>query len=1499
MTEQQQQLTAKKAKGRILKTMIWTLIFIIIVVFATLAVMFATDRGSRFLLDRVLQSQKMIQYRYESGNFLNGLILDEIKLSVGTTEVKVKRADVVIGWRAIVQKELHFSRADIQELQIIDHKPSTGEPFKFSQIKLPFVLRLNTADIDQLKIQTTTATVAFKDIHLNKALWSGTKLKFENSRMDMGYLSVKNATGNMTFDGKYPLQATAQLNIPSLKSINIKNISVDATGTLDTIAIGVATHTPELLTGRAIIHPVRASVPMKGQLNFKNYHLPILTDYKLHAKSGIASFQGTSSGMNIQLNTDLSGENIPQGQYHAEMFTDYINQLNISQFKGQVLDGELDATGLVNWKKAVYWDLHGRMIGLKPTDKVLAQTVRDFLPQHLDGQLSATGNLNHGLHVNAAVDFNQAESWKLKLDQAPQVGKKVQPIAMNIAWQNIDREMPYIGWLNSAKGDVDLKVNQGQNDIVVATEVTQNEKGILPSGAYQAKINLKNNDLNIRDFNYSTNNGGLSGQALVLLPTDKRQLKWDASLKAQNFNPQTVAAASPIDVLNGSLKANGYATKNQHIIELKAIDLTGRIPQQNNETVHLTGKTTAAVIMNDEKAGGGLKGYAVRYTGALQSSRLPNSDGLLQINLSGTSDFVKISRFSHDGAAGKILANGSLNLKNGIGWNIDAALVRFKPQYFIANAIGEVSGVVKTQGVWSENFKKIAIDQLNLAGMINRKALRGKGNLAVIMDSKQGHLVPQQFQANQLFLAYAGNQIQATGNAQKLHLQVNAPALYAVYSGLRGRAYGYLDLETRPRIKATANLAVDNFGFKDMVSVKKLTVRGELPTSDTSPTMLKAELNNLYRGNREIQYGAVTISGTRKAHLLQLQGWNRYSKFYVQLAGGFNANNDWAGQIQKGIFDSVRAVLKQQQNANVLFNTEKKQLYIGAHCWASNQSQLCFDQPIQTTPTSGNVSFVARNLDLNDFSAFLPEGLAITGQMNGYAKASWAQGKRPNIDAKLITQNGQIGVAADDPDDPSTTTSYQQISLNARSVTSGLLIRTDVKTENIGTGYANILINPYDDTLPMRGEVAFDRVDLKFLKPFIQDIRSIGGTLAFAGKINGTLSKPLVTGDIRVKNGSLSMISLPVNISNVQLYSAVRQSHATIQGAFNSGRGVGKLDGSVDWENEPQVQLNFNGDNLLIRQAPLITAVVNSKMTMNILPVKRSITLKGNIEVPRALINMPETSAEVVNVSSDVRVLRTGQNALQVLRQARPWNIQADVDLSLGKQVIFQGFNSRIPLAGRLFLSQRGLETAMSANGAIGVSQKVKIEAYGQSLDLNRAIARFNGPLSNPTLDIDATKSISGTIVGVRINSTASSPNIQVYNDGGLSEQEALNALITGRINEGSSSLSQTEGFKSDVNNTLAAAGISLGLGGTRAFTNQIGRSFGLSGLALDAQGTGDDTQVSVTGYITPDLYLRYGLGVFTNVNTLTMRYQMNKRLYLEASQSVERAIDVFYNWRF
>ncbi|WP_313738201.1 translocation/assembly module TamB domain-containing protein [Acinetobacter sp.] len=1493
--------TPRPKKRRIIRSVLFTLLIVFVLLIASFAVMFSTDKGSKFLLDRVLERQHIIHYEYEGGNLLSGIILKNILVTLKPVDVKIDRADVTLGWRAILKKEIHLNSADVRNLQIITKNPSSDEPFKFNEIRLPFVLRLDTADVDHLLIKTATSSVKFYDVHLNNSLWSGTELKFEDSRMNMGYLSVKNATGNMKFEGKYPLHAVGDLNIPALhKNLNIHDIKVVATGSLDTIQAGVATNNPDLLTGWVVLHPVRKHVPMFGELKFKKYHWPLLTEQNLYTNNGVAKFNGDIQRLNIDAITDLSGKNIPQGQYNATMHTDLVNQLDISNLNGQLMKGAVNVAGVVSWKDHVSWDMNGRVDKINPKDKMIPQIIQDFLPPSLDAKITSKGRLQQGLHLNALVDFDRYETWNLKLDQAEQKGKKPNPMLLNVAWQNIDRAVPYVGWLSSKSGDVKLALVEGKQDIHVATAVTKNDKGWLPEGLYTAQLNLKNNDLNIPSFSYVAGKGSLTGSAKLDLPNKKRQLKWNAVVNAKNFNPQTIAEAAPVNLLNGQVKANGFAKPNQQIIHLNAINLTGRLAQQrNNETVRLTGRSTAAILFNDQKAGGAFKSFAVNYDGALNASQIPASEGMLKFKISGTPELIKVDELKHSGIAGKIFANGRVSLKNGFGWNINASLVRFKPHYFVSSVRGELSGNVKTEGVWSDNLKRINIQKLNIAGIINNKPVRGTGNLAMVINSNQKGFLPQQFEANNLYLSYAKNQVQATGNAQNLRLKINAPALYEIYSGLRGRAYGYLNVQSQPRLQATANLAVDDFGFNNLFNVKKLRIQGELPTSELTPTLMTAKMENLRSGKREIQQGEISLAGTRKAHILKVQAQNRISKFYVQLAGGFNAQNDWLGQIQRGDFDSLRARLVQRQNASVIYSSAKSELFVGAHCWSSQQSQLCFDQPIRVSKTRGNVSFITQNVDLNDFAAFMPEGLEITGKVNGYAKAAWVKGVKPKIDARLVTRNGVIGLAAEDPQDVGSTLNYNEIAVVAKSVAAGLQVRLDVKTPEIGTGYANVIIDPYKDNKPMRGEIAFDQVQLKVFKPFIQDVRSLSGNLSFAGKISGTLTQPLVNGEMRLKDGAISMISLPVNLTNIQVYSSIRQDHATINGAFNSGRGAGALTGSVNWKDDPRIQLHLKGENLLIRQAPLITAVVTPDLTLDVLPFSKKLSLSGKVEVPRALISMPEASAPVINVSSDVRVVHEGQDQLAILRAARPWDIRADVMVNLGNQVIFQGFDSRIPLAGRLYLSQRGLETAMRANGAIGVSQRVKIEAYGQSLDLNRAIARFNGPLYNPTLDIDANKTVQGSLVGVRVTGTATSPNIQVYNDAGLSEQEALNAIITGRINEGANGISQEAGFKSDVNNTIAAAGISLGLGGTRALTNQIGRTFGLSGLALDAQGTGDDTQVSVTGYITPDLFIRYGVGVFTPVNKLTLRYQMNKRLYLEASQSLERAIDVFYNWRF
>ena len=313
-----------------------------------------------------------------------------------------------------------------------------------------------------------------------------------------------------------------------------------------------------------------------------------------------------------------------------------------------------------------------------------------------------------------------------------------------------------------------------------------------------------------------------------------------------------------------------------------------------------------------------------------------------------------------------------------------------------------------------------------------------------------------------------------------------------------------------------------------------------------------------------------------------------------------------------------------------------------------------------------------------------------------------------------------------------------------------------------------------------------------------------------------------------------------------------------------------------------------------------MTAQISPELEVIIRPFQKFVDVQGVVSIPSATIRPPEATADIVTESPDVSVIdrRITGNIDQILSRAKPWDINANIGVDLGNEIEFRGFGAVLPLAGAIHLTQSG-QGAMQALGVVQVSKRTKIDVIGQNLDLNYAQIRFDGDMLNPRLSIEGEKQIEGQTVGVRIRGTASNPNITVFNDAGLDEYQAMNALVTGRISE-SSDLGITEqGFRSQVTNHLAAAGLSLGLLGTRDLTNQIGHAFGFQSLTIDASGSSDDTNVNVTGYITPDLYLRYGVGVFNAESTLSMRYQLTRRVYIEATSAAENMVDVIYRWKF
>ena len=65
-------------KRRVFRSVLLTLLILVILLVSAFAIMFSTDKGSKFLLNRVLERQQIIHYEYEGGNLLKGIILKNV-----------------------------------------------------------------------------------------------------------------------------------------------------------------------------------------------------------------------------------------------------------------------------------------------------------------------------------------------------------------------------------------------------------------------------------------------------------------------------------------------------------------------------------------------------------------------------------------------------------------------------------------------------------------------------------------------------------------------------------------------------------------------------------------------------------------------------------------------------------------------------------------------------------------------------------------------------------------------------------------------------------------------------------------------------------------------------------------------------------------------------------------------------------------------------------------------------------------------------------------------------------------------------------------------------------------------------------------------------------------------------------------------------------------------------------------------------------------------------
>ena len=291
-------------------------------------------------------------------------------------------------------------------------------------------------------------------------------------------------------------------------------------------------------------------------------------------------------------------------------------------------------------------------------------------------------------------------------------------------------------------------------------------------------------------------------------------------------------------------------------------------------------------------------------------------------------------------------------------------------------------------------------------------------------------------------------------------------------------------------------------------------------------------------------------------------------------------------------------------------------------------------------------------------------------------------------------------------------------------------------------------------------------------------------------------------------------------------------------------------------------------------------------------------TLRAKLRTDRAAIILPDETAPQLGKDVVVRSVTHAKAApapaasvgpVATPQTAKPPDIA--ITFNLGDDFAVQGHGVTTRLTGELDIrSTNGLTNSPRVNGEIR-TDRGKYRAYGQQLDVETGIIRFNGTLDNPALDILALRPNISVRAGAQITGTAQSPRVRLYSDPVLPDAETLSWIVLGHgIANGGAEAA-----------LLQQAALTL-LGRRGIAQGSIANRLGLDEVGFRAPVDGETTSDAVLTFgkrISQNMYVVYESSLSSALGTLFIFYDLTRRLTLRAQTGSRSAVDLIYTVSF
>ena len=823
---------------------------------------------------------------------------------------------------------------------------------------------------------------------------------------------------------------------------------------------------------------------------------------------------------------------------------------------------------------------------------------------------------------------------------------------------------------------------------------------------------------------------------------------------------------------------------------------------------------------------------------------------------------LRLNSSSH----GEINTQGLLSWQNALVWRGESKLEGLDLSIWFSEVSSRLDGSVTSNFSQTGDSTQLELTPINIVGIYLGKPAQISGSLS----TSDYH----SWSLEQLKLAVADNVASIHGQISEslhLHAEVNAPDLSDLYPGIQGDLSGAVALSGQLKQPVTDfHISSKNlsYGGTTFSGIKAEGTSSHKDQLSGKAVVNIAEASFEHRALQDIQ---LSVSGNEASHLVQLTGSGEQ----------LNINLAAEGHAGKSIYRSTLNQLSLQTDIGlwqlknpVLLSFDENRFSYQNVCLKSNSASLCLKDG-EWTADQRHLTFDLINLDTVRLASLLPDHLNWQANLNASGSVQWLD-KRPVCQFKVLSSPGQINLGEQ-------TQSYEKLEAKGSLYSDILSFSGNFSSQQLGESELDLTIQHLSTSRDLSGRLNVSDFKLKTLSPFFPNIENLSGDLTAKAEIAGTRKSPLLYGRVTLAEGALNLSGEIPAITRLETELLANGHSGTLQGALTINNSRLYIGGDLSWQHGYPFHghLKIHGQDIPVLYPGYGSLTLSPDL---VIKLDKRPNVSGSINIPSAQIIIKQLSNSAVQISDDTIVYNSDKSEAE---QKAGSDYRLNVDLKLGEDVKLNAYGLSTNLTGQLSV-KKDIDQEFEGKGSIGLKDG-RYHQFGQDLIIKKGKVVFQGPLNSPYLQIDAIRNPEtiedNVTVGINITGLITQPEWTLFSVPVMSKQEQLSYLLKGR------SVNDPE------ETSLESLAISAGIGQLGDFTSSLGSALGIDSLTLEAEGSGDNTQITIGGYVAHGLRIQYQTGVFNSIGEIKARYELLPRLYLQIVSGLDQAVDLFYRF--